>query len=81
MSQTLTDMVKRLGQNPLCREEFELESVSILNGVDVELNEVPLVYGIYIETYSGAGISDQTFFDHVSVQKCSVTYRCTQVLP
>ena len=27
----------------------------------------------------GAAVSDRTFFNHVSEQKCSVTYRCTQV--
>ena len=29
-------------------------------------------------TYLGRGISDRKFFNHVSVQYCSVTYRCTQ---
>ena len=34
---------------------------------------------MYVPTYLGAVVSDRTFFNHVSVQKCSVTYHCTQV--
>ena len=33
----------------------------------------------FLGIYLGAAVSDRTFFNHVSVQKCSVTYRCTQV--
>ena len=29
--------------------------------------------------YSGTGINDRTFFNHVLVKKCSVIYPCTRV--